>query len=264
MNPSPPHKTPDDVRLDELLADRAVFGLDPAEEEELRGLLRRRALAEDADAGGYERVAATLFLAEAPVETATMPSSLRDRVLRQAAWFDDEAKSRVVSPQRATPRWRDRTTGVLFAVAASVLLALGVSLLSGPPTLDPIAARTALLAEADDAVTIAWGDPADADAANLGDVVWSDSRQKGYMRFRGLPVNDPSVEQYQLWVFDAERDDRYPVDGGVFDIGKEGESVVPIDLKLPVFEAAMFAITIEEPGGVVVSDRSRLPLLAQR
>ena len=38
---------------------------------------------------------------------------------------------------------------------------------------------------------------------------------------------------------------------------------MPIEAKLPVSNAVMFAITVERPGGVVVSDRSRLPLLAK-
>ena len=268
MNTPPLDKTPHEDRLDELLADRAVFGLDSDEERELAALLGDLSLTtnDDGDGYGYERVAAALFLAEASIETATMPSSLRDRVLKQAAWFEGEAIAERISPadRERAPRWRDLTTGVLFASAASVLIAIGSAFLSDPPTGDPAAERVALLAEADDAITLAWVDPADADSDKLGDVVWSDSQQRGYMRFRGLPINDPAVEQYQLWVFDAQRDDRYPVDGGVFDIGSEGQSVVPIELKLSVSEATMFAITIEKPGGVVVSDRSRLPLLAQR
>ncbi len=84
------------------------------------------------------------------------------------------------------------------------------------------------------------------------------------MRFVGLPKNDPSVEQYQLWILDPERDDE-PVDGGVFDSdgsGKNGEFFVLIDPKLNVVSPAAFAITIEKPGGVVVSSQERLPLIA--
>lgn len=82
------------------------------------------------------------------------------------------------------------------------------------------------------------------------------------MTFSGLPVNNPSEEQYQLWIFDAKQDDRYPIDGGVFDVTSP-TVVVPIDAKIRVSDPSMFAITIEKPGGVVVSDRSRLPLLAK-
>ncbi len=41
------------------------------------------------------------------------------------------------------------------------------------------------------------------------------------------------------------------------------EVVVPIAAKLDVARPYMFAITIEKPGGVVVSSRKRLPLLAK-
>ena len=123
-------------------------------------------------------------------------------------------------------------------------------------------------------MTVAWkagDDPAiitgTADpesATGIGDVVWSPSRQQGFMRFRGLAANDPAVAQYQLWIFDAERDEAYPVDGGVFDVPPEanGDVVVRIDPRLVVSRAVAFAVTVEQPGGVVVSSRSRLPLLA--
>jgi hypothetical protein len=95
-----------------------------------------------------------------------------------------------------------------------------------------------------------------------GRVVWDASRQTGWMELDGLPVNDPSREQYQLWVFDAGRDERFPVDGGVFDI-TPGVTRVPIRTALPVSEATLFAVTVERPGGVVVSDRARIVRLAK-
>jgi anti-sigma-K factor RskA len=114
-------------------------------------------------------------------------------------------------------------------------------------------------------VTLAWSATQDAAATGArGDVVWSASRQEGYMRFSGLAANDPAVSQYQLWVFDRERDERYPVDGGVFDIPAGGaEVVVPIDTRVPVASATLFAVTVETPGGVVVSSRERIALVAQ-
>ena len=81
------------------------------------------------------------------------------------------------------------------------------------------------------------------------------------MCFVGMPVNDPTVEQYQLWIIDPERDDE-PIDGGVLDITGTGEVFVAIDAKLNVIEPAALVITIEKPGGVVVSTQERLPLLA--
>ena len=83
------------------------------------------------------------------------------------------------------------------------------------------------------------------------------------MVFSGLPVNNPNVEQYQLWIFDTDKGQDHPVDGGVFDIAGTKQVVVPIDARIPVNKAVQFAITVEKPGGVVVSDKSRLPLLAE-
>ena len=161
----------------------------------------------------------------------------------------------------------------------------GASRIAAPPRGDgkpPVLAelRGKLLAEDPEAVTVAWkkagDDPAivagEADLESvgglesvgaLGDVVWSSARQQGYMRFRGLAANDPTMAQYQLWIFDADRDEAYPVDGGVFDVpAAGGDVVVRIDPRLRVSRATAFAITVEKPGGVVVSSRKRLPLLA--
>jgi hypothetical protein len=95
-----------------------------------------------------------------------------------------------------------------------------------------------------------------------GDVAWDPKTQSGYMRFRGLRRNNPIVEQYQLWIFDARRDDRFPVDGGVFDVTDSGDDVVAIQSKLHVEVPLMFVITVERRGGVVVSDRQRVAAVA--
>lgn len=125
--------------------------------------------------------------------------------------------------------------------------------------------RDALVASADDLVRVAWTRPGEASATqqtgDWGDVVWSPKLQKGYMRIQGLERNDPAIEQYQLWILDPIRDSK-PVDGGVFNIDRDGEIVLPIQAKLQVGQPTLFAITVEKPGGVVVSDQSRLPLLA--
>jgi len=133
------------------------------------------------------------------------------------------------------------------------------------PQLTAAQQRDQLLATATDAFQWTWtatGDPAAQGAR--GDVVWSNSRQQGSMRFRGLAKNDSNREQYQLWIFDKNRPEATPVDGGVFDIASDvGEVIVPIDPKIRVTDAIMFAVTIERPGGVVVSLRERIPVLAK-
>ncbi len=129
--------------------------------------------------------------------------------------------------------------------------------------LPPSLARKELLASAGDAKTLAWTATTDPFATGAaGDVVWSPSKQEGYMRFTGLATNDPAKLQYQLWIFDKDRDDKFPVDGGVFDVGPDGEVVVKISPKLRVNEPVLFAVTVEAPGGVVVSKRERIVVTA--
>jgi anti-sigma-K factor RskA len=111
-------------------------------------------------------------------------------------------------------------------------------------------------------VAVASADPKKPGAIS-GDIVWSGAEQKGYMRFRGMPVNDPTATTYQLWIFDEAQDEKYPVDGGVFDINKDGEVIVPIDAKINVRNPKLFAVTKEKPGGVVVSDRKGLIAVAK-
>ena len=149
--------------------------------------------------------------------------------------------------------------------AAAALLA--VVLFSSEPSSTaetPTSERATLLAEAPDAVTVPWNAPQDSGLA--GDVVWSDTQNEGYMRIRGLDPNDPTESQYQLWIFRGTDPgvEPHPVDGGVFDVDSSGEVVIPIDAKLSVGRAGLFAVTIEEPGGVVVSEREEIVLVAAR
>jgi len=95
-----------------------------------------------------------------------------------------------------------------------------------------------------------------------GDVVWDPETQKGYFHFVGLASNDPKVRQYQIWIFDAGRDKRYPVDGGVFDVpANSNEIIIPIRAELAVLKPAAFAVTVEKPGGVVVSAKDHVVVL---
>jgi hypothetical protein len=133
-----------------------------------------------------------------------------------------------------------------------------------PPKAKTVAEeRSELLASANDITTLEWTATKDPNATGAkGDVVWSKSAQKGYMRFTGLATNDPTQVQYQLWIFDKNRPQETPVDGGVFDISATGEVIVPITAKLSVDEPVLFAVTIEKPGGVVVSKRERIVVTA--
>ena len=105
----------------------------------------------------------------------------------------------------------------------------------------------------------------DPDAARLtGDVVFDPVTQRGYLRFRNLPANDPRRGQYQLWIVDGTRTQPPPVDGGVFDVpAAGGEVLIPFQPRLPVGRAAAFVITLERPGGVVVSGQERVLAIAR-
>jgi anti-sigma-K factor RskA len=101
-------------------------------------------------------------------------------------------------------------------------------------------------------------------AGVAGDVVWDRATQSGYLRFENLAPNDPARHQYQLWIVDAARDDRFPVDGGVFDVPPvSGPVVIPVRAKIPVREPSAFVVTLEPTGGVVVSERQRVITVAR-
>ena len=224
----------------------------------------------------WERVAAEVALAAAVEGYQPLPESLRTKLAVEAAatvgatlpssggagsspGFDLPDRG----PGRASP------IGLPWILAAASLLVAVLGWMQAwslPFEPSPAAARARLVAgEGDEVLRLPWtatDDPAAAAAS--GDVVWSTKGQQGYLRFRGLPANDSRVEQYQLWIFDGQQDERYPIDGGVFDIPPEGgDVVVPIRPAIRVAQPTMFAVTIEKPGGVVVSSRERLPLLAK-
>jgi len=150
-----------------------------------------------------------------------------------------------------------------WAVAACLLGLLMVNNLlpdKAPPAEQLL---SALLAAAPDAKRLSFSPAGDAYAATTGEVVWSDSRQEGYMTLSKIPANDPTKRQYQLWIVDPARDE-IPVDGGVFNIpAGPGPVVVPIDAKLAVHNPAAFVITLEQPGGVVKSKQEVVVALAK-
>lgn len=206
----------------------------------------------------------------APTLSTIIPDSLRAPQPPQAP---------IVSLTEHREAKRSRAPMIIAYLAAAAGIALGVGaylwkdaqvvekvVIQNPPikaTPTPSQARAALLSSVGDVKTLAWtATPDEAAKGASGDVVWSPSKQEGYMRFKGLAANDPTKIQYQLWIFDKDRDDKYPVDGGVFDVGPDGEVVVKISPKLHVNEPVLFAVTVEAPGGVVVSKRERIVVTA--
>lgn len=247
-----------DDRACELLADRALGVLDDADARELD------ALGLDDDES-FERAAAALAVATLPRET--LPPALAAKLLAAAPH-----ETAVRSPWRHAG-WLAAAAALVLAVGtwwwsrqpapAPRVVTVTVPVPVAPPPAPSAETARAALLKAPDAEQLAWKPTRDPAAAGVsGDVVWSDREQRGYMRFVGLAPNDPRQQQYQLWIFDAARDQAFPVDGGVFDVGANGEVIVPIHSKLAVSKAALFAITIERPGGVVVSKREHIVVTA--
>ncbi len=168
-----------------------------------------------------------------------------------------------------TLRAERETTAQTAAQAASQIAALQTQLTASERNLSTAQARVALLEQNADNVQIAWTATEIPEAKGVtGDVVWNARLQQGYLRFRGLGANDPSKEQYQAWIFDEGRDPKFPVDAGVFDITlatmdeATGDLIIPIDPKLLIKNPGAFAVTLETPGGVVVTDKKRVVVLA--
>lgn len=238
--------------LFELMYERAMLGLDEPRQREFES---RAAQHPDLDIDCYERAAAALWLHHSGGRCAALPESLRARIVAQAPAAAAQAR---VAPRGAWLQWSGW-------IAAAALLALWLGLpVRAPGTRDGLAARAELLSADPAARTVAWTRTEDPDGRGVaGDIVWSGGLQQGWMRFTGLPANDPAQRQYQLWIFDAQRPSETPVDGGVFDIPAGGEAVVAVQPKLKVGAAALFAVTVEAPGGVVVSKREHIVALAQ-
>jgi anti-sigma-K factor RskA len=221
--------------------------------------------------------------AAAAAATATVESTAN---VVPPANVADLSAARTLAGEKASVSARKQnsfgTYGGWLAAAACLVLAIFVWERS-PPAVAPVAVvtpppapvvapekpiptpaeeRAALLAKSD-SLKISLGATKDPAAAGMtGDVVWDPAAQRGFLHFTGLAANDPAVHQYQFWIFDAGRDKRYPVDGGVFDVpANAGEVVIPIRAALMVRKPAAFAVTVEKPGGVVVSGREHVVAL---
>jgi len=109
----------------------------------------------------------------------------------------------------------------------------------------------------EDLIQYSWFAQTDEFCDNCsGNVIWSDDSQRGFITLAGLPMNDSSKNQYQIWIVDPNMHAN-PVDGGVFNINTTNSpTIIPINPKLPIEKARGFAITLEQPGGVVISEQS--------
>lgn len=204
-------------------------------------------------------------------QSAAQLAALRERVqsnealLAEARGLLDARSTELTDALRRSTDLADR-----LARATADLDSARLRIASLEAPIDPaeITENRRLLLEVPGTVRLAWSpfdlpDSPSEQPAVQGDVVWNDELQQGYLRFVGLRPNDPAVEQYQVWVID-ERGLEQKVSGGVFNASADGEIIVPIDPAIDVGRVALFAITVENPGGTWVPDLTRRVVLAPR
>jgi hypothetical protein len=282
-------RPPDYDRVMELLAGRAMNDLDSMESGELDTLLARMSpeearLMRDEQTQLEGLKGATLAgWSNADSKTGISPA-LRARILSQgpaaqsgspssvpidSAFDPASGSSSGFRPVATSMRLREKFAW-LTAAASIALAVFAWNRPIGSATTEPAWQARAQLVKDADSKLVSWSATDDPTAKGVsGDIVWNADQQRGYMRFKGLAPNDPRLQQYQLWIFDKGREGEFPVDGGVFDISAAskdpatGDLVVPIAPKLAVRDPALFAVTIEMPGGVVVTKKERLLLLAK-
>ncbi len=278
--------------LFDLLTKQATYGLDAAEQKQLEELSANANFRIDES---FDIAASAIGLID--IEIEPMPAHLHSKILASAdsyfATKETAVEATVPTSEKAeaddmqpTFAFEPKRSGIgswlgwALAGAACVALAFNVyttrfqgptEVVKGPtPTVTPERPSPAKLyeeiASMPTAIKASFGalPTASADLKNVGgDVVWSDEKQAGYMKLRNLPRNDKGTSTYQLWVFEENQGDKTPIDGGTFDVDADGDVIIPIDAKLKAKNPAMFAITVEKPGGVVVSDRKKIAALAK-
>lgn len=257
MIPSP--HTPGDDRATDLLIKRAVEGLTDAETLELRAL----GLENDHE---FDLAVASCNLACASEHA--MPESLKAKILASAlATGVSPSPTLKLTSAPAVPATKPAPRLILWGGWLAAAACLLIAALAWWPSIRPLSPEqryNILAAKGPGVIHAKWGDFNDLTTGAApeipgvkGEVLWSEANQEGYMKLQGLRPNDPTIERYQLWIID-KRGLTQRVSGGVFDIPKGAtEVVVPIAPALPINGAAIFAVTIEPPPGVAISDMSR-------
>ena len=277
----------------ELLSEKAIFGLSDAELAELAELEKDFPELND---DSFELAAASIGMLNLDANEQ-MPTHLREKITANAEQYfaargqqetaaveapaekEELQKTFAFAPKRSIWSW----LGWLAAGAACVVLAFNIyttqselarstrrineleaQIPKPTPKLSAAQELEQFLAANRDVVRSEWGDFDPKKPMNVkGEVVWSNSAQKGFLRFTSIPVNDKTKEQYQLWIFDENQNAKTPIDGGVFDASEPGEIIIPIDAKIKVQKPTMFAVTAEKPGGVVVSPLEKVMAVAK-
>ena len=286
-------------RLLDLLTEKTTYGLSENNQQELEELLKNYPEWQEDET--FALTAAAIKLSSIK-QDEEMPVHLKTKILAESDRYfaSRESENKVLdfkSPRNSAVQSASEARADIpqskisfwnwagWAVAAAACIVLAVNLWLPRTTESPVLTdnrqtptplptanppslpeqRQQLLASAPDIVEEQWTEADSKQSRNIeGDIIWSNSLQKGFVRFRNLPVNDKSRETYQLWIFDANQNAKTPIDGGIFDVDANGDVIVPINAKLKVQKPTMFAVTKEKPGGVVVSsDPERIMAIAK-
>lgn len=259
--------TPHDLnqdRLWELLADEALGEL---AHEDSAELARLKAAAKSTDLDSIARIVAEFDVARHQQRPEAAPNAAIERVRAQGKsfTFQTSSESSSASPAVAGAKLNGREVIAWILAIAASCIAVASLVPAKRAELSLAAQREQLIEKAgksDALIRKVWETtPETVNDGIGGDIAWDAASQQGFMRIKGLAANDPKKNQYQLWIFDEAQ--KNPIDGGVFDIDKSGEVIVPIHAKLQVVKPTLFAVTVEKPGGVVVSDREHIVLLAK-
>jgi anti-sigma-K factor RskA len=227
-------------RYYDLLALQATEGLS---KPELRELSELQARWPHIDPTEFEIAASALDQALAEIDNAPLSPSLRLLLDKDAKNFTANPNSEIRPSRRFAGKPRVLAWSGWIATAICLGLIFGEQLLPDPSVTEQ---RERLLA-----IGAKQYQQQEKDMTAL--VTWSKFEQRGILEVDGLKPNDSGVGQYQLWIVDAARPDSPPIDAGIFDIHSDGKAIIPFSAKLQVTKPAAFAVTYEQPGGVVVS-----------
>ncbi len=242
-------------RFEELDAGRALGDLSSEEAMEWKELAHRH---QSVNPGDFDWITTELELKNS--EPCPLSSSLVTRLNDTIPAFTEKNSKKPASADLIS-----MIPWLGWAVAACLLIFFN---LPSPDTPLPAPELTAaqkleVLRDIPETQRLDFSPASDPYAKISGEVVWNDERQEGYMSLANLPVNDPTKNQYQLWIVDPKRDE-IPVDGGVFDIPVDSETaIIPIRNALQVSKPTVFVITLEQPGGVVKSKQEVVVALAK-
>ena len=275
----------------DLLILKATGEITKEELEQLRVL--EETFPEFKDDSSFELAAAAISLIDLKIEDQ-MPAHLQARILADADRYfgtpeketgtarnnggeqEEEFQKTFAFDKPKSSVWQ--SLGWLVAALACIVLAVNLFVTynrpkteivqNPPPQITPtptpnlVEQRLQLIASAGDVAQSSWTDFDPKKPRNVeGDVVWSNSAQKGFIRFKNLPVNDKSKETYQIWIFDETQ--KNPVSGGVFDANEAGEIIIPMNAAIKVAKPTMVGITAEKPGGVMVSELGKVMAVAK-